>query len=164
MRILKYKNRTHLLAIDFGLFALFCLGTIISPPTNTGEAQTIKVLQKIKETTIKYDSTDAIIKVKLDSLELNTEKLKESTDLTLKTTAIMKRQHIELRKHTKLIDQIENKLKYDSLELSDKNKLNLAKKKDSVSIQTNIIGLPCIEQPEVKRKGFFKRIFHCRKK
>lgn len=159
MRILKYKNRTHLLAIDFGLFALFCLGTIISPPTNTGEAQTVKVPQKVKETTVKYDSTDALIKVKLDSLELNTEKLKESTDITLKTTAIMKRQHIELRKHTKLIDQIENKLKYDSLELSDKNKINLAKKKDSISVETSIIGLPCIEPQKIKRKGLFKRIF-----
>ena len=123
------KTRTHLFAIDFILIAVFGIITVISPPTNTGNAQPIKIPQKVVEKVIKYDSTDAIIKVKLDSLELNTGKLKESTDITLQTNKIMKKQNVELRKHTKIIDQIENKLKYDSLQYSDKNKLNLAKKK-----------------------------------
>ena len=164
MRLLKYKNRTHLLAIDFGLFALFALGSIISPPTNVGEAQTVKVPQKVIETAIKYDSTDALIKVKLDSLALNTEKLKSSTEITLQTTKIMKQQNVELRKHSKLIDQIGNKLKYDSISTADKNQLNLAKKKDEVYISSDSLQLPEIKSIEPERKGFINRLFHWRKK
>jgi len=158
MKPLRNKNRTHLFAIDFTLFAVFCLVSVMSPPTNTGEAQTIKVPQKVVETVIKYDSTDALIKEKLDSLELNTVKLKESTEMSLKTIRIMKKQKFELHKHTKLIDQIENKLKYDSLNTADENKVNLVKKKDTLHIEQDSIELPKIEAPKIKKKGFLKRV------
>lgn len=161
------SGKMHILRTNLLIFTCFCLLSIISPPRYDAVSQTTNkptIPGKIKDVSQKYDSSNFIINRKLDSLQLNTDKLEKGTDVIEQTTILMKRQGIELKKHAKIIKEIDNKLKYDSLQLSDKNKLDLAKKKDEVFINGNIIGLPCIEPVKEERKGFFKRIFHWSKR
>lgn len=161
-------NKSHIFRTNLILFACFCLFSVVSPPRYDAVSQTpnvkISPSSKIIDVSQKYDSSTIIIEKKLDSLELNTKRLEQGTEKVNRTTTIMKRQGRELDKHTVLIKQIENKLKSDSLIDADKNKVDLAKKKDEVCVETNINSLPEIKVVEPERKGIFNKIFHWRRK
>lgn len=159
------SNKPHILRTNLIVFSCFCLLSVISPPRYDAVSQNQKpvVLPKNNEMSQKaaqkYDSSNIIIEKKLDSLELNTKRLEQGTEKVDRTTSIMKRQGKELDKHTILINQIENKLKSDSLIESDKSKINPAKKKNEICIDSDSLRLPEIKSVEPKRKGFLKRWF-----
>jgi hypothetical protein len=136
--------------------------SLISPPRQDASSQTLKVNQiapQLVEPVIKYDSSTNVIKAKLDSLELNISNIKKNTDKVESTTSIILKNRKELRKHTQLLDESLNLIKYDSLKTVEANKVDPIKKNDNIVIVSDSLRLPEVKVNCEHKKSFIKRWF-----